>query len=605
MSAIPARPPPPLPALLAHLALSAPGGDQPLSKASAAHGNLVLQPSKSDPKLKRWQRVEGPVAHEHVQAGAHFDVPPGGAVSPGALRIEETGPTTTHVRWSNGGSSWRVPTASLPQYVHDLRGEVHHPAGADHPVVDAVVRGEGKLIGKGNDGLVFRHGDHVVKAATVVPYVPENGGRTLEQANEVLHREADAHRDLGDLPHVQAIQRTEHDGRVFLVKPYLNPTGAMTRGELDGMAQTVERMHARGYVLGDQIQTGRDPGGHVKLMDLGQARRSMDSYAQEDDLRRLDDLYREHGEQREQHTPDELRRRLRASDTLLGMALRGKDAARAQAHLATHERLTRALQSHLDDEQFSAPEGSDEANAAEKEYQQVHDAHHKHKSAVAGLLADHEEDVRATLRKCAPGGAVMLGDVDDDEIHPTPLRLVASGVWPAGVDLHATCRHIESMAPPLDYEIAPCVELVRIGRACDGSTEAMATSHRLYELADEAGPFDVELGAPVGHDVGYGLAISGAALVQLRLRLVHDLAPYIRSEQHSASGAFLLLGTHVGDDDYAWHAPGGGPNLDQIWRSLPSPEPAVGRMTHLELRRGREVLQRWPLRGATPGVKVV
>jgi hypothetical protein len=538
------------------------------------------------------------VLAEHVQAGAHFDVPGG----PSSLRVEKTGRTTTHVKWASGGSSWRVPTASLPQYIHDLRGELHHPTGADHPVVDAVLRGEGALIGKGNDGLVFRHGDHVVKAATVVPYVPENGGRTMAQANEVLHREADAHRDLGDLPHVQAIQRVEHDGRVFLVKPHLSPTGAMTRGELDAVAQSVERMHARGYVLGDEIQTGRDPGGHVKLMDLGQARRSVDAHAQEDDLRRLDDLYRQHGEKREEATPDELRKRLRVADTLLGMALRAKDAGQAQARLAVHDRLTRNMLGHLNDAWLDAPEGSDAAAEADAEYNLVHDAHFAHKSAVAALVAEREEEMSAALRKCAPGGAVMLGEVDDDDIHPEPLRLAVAVAWPAGMDPHDTSRHVEPMGPPVRFEADPAVDLVTIGRACDHSTESLMDSGRLAALAEEMGPFQVELGAPVMAHGAVGLSVVGEALQPLRLRLVNAVAPYIRMDQPDEGTALLRLGEAEGQGDgqATWTSPEGGVELGEFWAGLPAPSTAVGQATHLELRRGDEVLQRWAFRGAGP-----
>lgn len=371
---------------------SSPAPVVPLGKAGAVHRNLVLLPSKEDPSIKRWQTTEGRVASEHVQAGARFDV--GRDLT---LHVDETDGDHTRVHWGRG-SRWHVPTAALPQYIHDLRGELHHAPTSGHPTLDAVLRGEGAHLGKGNDGVVFRHGDRVVKAATVVPYVPENGGRTLDEASRALGREAAAHRALADLPHVQAIDHVEHEGRAFLVKPYLMDTGRLTRGELDALAQTVERMHGRGWVVGDQIQTGRDPGGHVKLMDLGQARHTADPDAQEADLRHLDELYREHGQHREALGLEEGRNKLRVADTLLGMAVRAGDVGKAQLHLAQHTRLTRGVQAHLLVKEFEHPEGSDEAAEASAEWVRLHDAHKVHAQRVADLVARHEADVAQSIQ---------------------------------------------------------------------------------------------------------------------------------------------------------------------------------------------------------------
>jgi hypothetical protein len=73
-------------------------------------------------------------------------------------------------------------------------------------------------------------------------------------------------------------------------------------------------------------------------------------------------------------------------------------------------------------------------------------------------------------------------------------------------------------------------------------------------------------------------------------------------DQPDEGTALLRLGEAEGQGDgqATWTSPEGGVELGELWAGLPAPSTAVGQATHLELRRGDEVLQRWAFRGAGP-----
>ena len=297
-------------------------------------GKLAGRPGLHlDPEIHRWVR------DEDIRPGAVFPSPLG------RLQVEHADHEHAEIRPVEGGSSVRVPRASASHFFNDLAGSLAgHTPTSGNPHVDRVIRENGEWIGKGEDGIVFRAGpDHVVKVSTTVPFQPFNQGhRTPEEAAEHLGGEARAHAALAGIPHVPEVTVHQHEGRTWIVKPYLDDVGQLTAGEADSVRDAVRAMHARGWALGDQVQLGRDARGQVQIMDLGQAhpldpsassrsRGPLSADPRERDEERLAQLYREHGHTY-YPTGEGLRRAESAGRLLLGMALKHGDRQRAEAH---------------------------------------------------------------------------------------------------------------------------------------------------------------------------------------------------------------------------------------------------------------------------------
>lgn len=296
-------------------------GEEPPPVEEMAKGeSLAHRPGLHlDPSKHRWVR------DADITPGATFPSPLGD------LTVHHANEHEAVVRPASGGAPVAMPRASAPHFFNDLAGSLAgHTPTSGNPHVDGVIRENGEWLGKGNDGIVFGHGDHVVKVSTTVPYQPFNPGhRTPEEAAEHLRLEAHAHQRLQGIPHVPAVSAHEHEGRTWLVKPHLNEVGQLSPGEAGSVRDAVRAMHARGWVLGDTVQLGRDHKGDVQFMDLGQAHPMKGDHERERDEERLEELYREHGHA---YYPvgDQLRRAEGARRMMVNAALKRGDLARAE-----------------------------------------------------------------------------------------------------------------------------------------------------------------------------------------------------------------------------------------------------------------------------------
>ena len=276
-----------------------------------------------DPAKHRWVRAED------IRQGATFPTPLGD------LRVKSADPDHVQVEHATGGHPVTMPRASAHHFFNDLTGSLagHHPTSGN-PHVDAVIAGRGEHLGKGNDGIVHRHGDHVVKVSTTVPYQPFNAGhRTPEGAAEHLQAEGNAHKALQGIRGVQEVQSIHHEGRTWLVKPHLDPAGKLSQAEADHIRDSVREMHGRGWSMNDEIQVGRHPRHGVQFMDLGQAHQAKGQHEIDRDEERLQDLYRQHG-----HTFHPVGEALRRAETsnrvLLHAAIKGGDHDKAAARFS-------------------------------------------------------------------------------------------------------------------------------------------------------------------------------------------------------------------------------------------------------------------------------
>lgn len=201
-----------------------------------------------------------------------------------------------------------MPVESVEHFEYDLRAQVAPsvvqagPSG--HPAVDAVLRGEGIFLGKGDDGVVFRVGDVAVKMSTTVPYQPMNQGhRTPAEAAAMLEAQAELAQRLAaeGVPGILAPQIVRVGAKSFEVKPFLlEIEGPWTKTQLDQVAQTLAAVHARGLAFRDTdlFQVGLLPNGDVAFYDIGKMGPGRHDAIWDDfncELRSLEALYAKHG----------------------------------------------------------------------------------------------------------------------------------------------------------------------------------------------------------------------------------------------------------------------------------------------------------------------
>lgn len=220
------------------------------------------------PKLKMWSELPLEV-HSVIDGKAHISLN------------------------SNRGT---IPEGAAAQLVTDLEGRVSASPVKD-PAVNAVVGGSAEFLGKGDDGLAFKVGKQVVKVSTTTPYQPMNLGnyRTPERALSTAreqHATSEKLRALG-IP-VLPERFVEHDGRGYTIKPYVEIPDKLTAAQTEEAHSAVLKMHAAGYVLGDEVQVGVHEG-KIVLFDIGKARESKSADAVRDDLASVETLHSMHG----------------------------------------------------------------------------------------------------------------------------------------------------------------------------------------------------------------------------------------------------------------------------------------------------------------------
>jgi len=197
-----------------------------------------------------------------------------------------------------------MPKASLKHFQNDLAGRVDLPPSGN-PDIDAVTSGKAKFLGKGDDGMAFKHGDKVVKVSTTVPYQPENPGhRSPEEAATMLQKQVAIGNELADagVPGIQRSEFVKHGDKGFQIKPWVEIPEKFTREQLDAVQDSLIGMHKKGYALNDEPQAGLDANGNVVMFDVGKAAKNAgdpknrDSGAS-DDMARLRFLYQKHGQE--------------------------------------------------------------------------------------------------------------------------------------------------------------------------------------------------------------------------------------------------------------------------------------------------------------------
>tara|TARA_R110000824_G_scaffold54028_2_gene149074 strand:- start:33166 stop:40146 length:6981 start_codon:yes stop_codon:yes gene_type:complete len=611
----------------------------------------IRQTAKGMVQVKEHQRTVKP---GHVKPGATW------STKQGRVRVHSIKGDTAYLHREheagsgNYGSKFHMPAASVPQHVHDLNDHLPHPATANHPAVNNVLRGKGSKIGKGNDGIVHDAGDgkHVVKVSSTTPYHPENSfQRSPEDAVAHLRKEHTAHTALHGLSMVQDIHGEEHDGRYWLTKPHLSEVGKMSKAELDEVKSNLEQMHAKGWTTNDELQLGRNAEGKLKFMDLGQASHwdgyhtpdGLKLHADDDprrtDLQRLGWMYQAHGE------------KMRPT----GAALRGQEqlAYMKIKRLATTGKLEQARKAAFAWQQLSSDVGSE---ILDEDGDEVNDdvwdryiAHTKRESALEDMLKARRKESTSDLRRAGQvalplgfGGMTARRDVGKQHgvkqhVRRTKTGLVAvkqhqrkgaghqaraPGTPVRGV-VSDTDRHVAAQI--IDFEKGEAAhkrisealqhahdELVKWDRSVgfkriDRKKRAAELESIMGQVLDIIGDEDEE---PIEY-LGLKMETQGASLIEHGFNKIHHAfkyrekglhdkadAPHFKSEMRRTRGLRLEHGA-VDDmrlhTEYSWK----GHERDQLRAELAQQLADVGTLpaTHHELFRSAGTMVRHLISG--------
>ena len=225
----------------------------------------------------------------HVYVGRIIEVPArNGGVA--RFRVFEIKGDQARIDWAdkpddNRFGTW-MPIESVDHFESDLNGrasprviETVTTRGytLDTPqrastIIDAIVDGRAELLGKGDDGVVFRVGGFVAKMSTTVPYQPMNPGHRspVEARDRMVEQAMRANKLARDVPGIARREIAVVADKAFIVRPYYNIPSRLSEGQLAQVATTLGALHERGYVLGDldAFQVGLDDDGTVWFFDL-------------------------------------------------------------------------------------------------------------------------------------------------------------------------------------------------------------------------------------------------------------------------------------------------------------------------------------------------
>lgn len=269
------------------------------------------QPGDNDPQQEQPAAIEPPPATRlGHSAGDTFTLP--AYTGYGESRKQEGEHTFTvgdhdghsvTVKSDTGGE-YTMKRDAVKHFADDLNQRVDVPEHPTNAGINMIREGRAQFLGKGDDGMVFDTGDgQVHKVTTSVPY-------NLAYFRD--HRDAirDAERQVW--LNNQAIEQghdllvpqqfIEHGEKGFTILPKLDLNADLTREQILAYRDKMRAFHDAGWEVNDQVQTGVDAQGNIKIFDTGKlAKRDMseERHAMDEDhweqLRHPGALLRKHG----------------------------------------------------------------------------------------------------------------------------------------------------------------------------------------------------------------------------------------------------------------------------------------------------------------------
>jgi hypothetical protein len=211
-----------------------------------------------------------------------------------------------HVEMKSEQGTATVPQESMQHFYSDMTGDVSYlkqHGSSGHAAVDNVIHGGGEFIGRGDDSVVWKSGDKVVKSGTTMPYHPMSG----QWAHGLPHKAVERAQQQNDMSEemraagVKGIPKQEtvrHGDRMFTVREHLDIPDKLTEKQLLQARNHLKTMHDAGYAVNDQMQFGVGADGDVYHFDLGKADKttkknyhSGETDDASDDRKRMRDLF--------------------------------------------------------------------------------------------------------------------------------------------------------------------------------------------------------------------------------------------------------------------------------------------------------------------------
>jgi hypothetical protein len=323
---------------------------------------------------------------------------------------------------SDTGGTYTMKRDAVKHFADDLNQRVDVPPHPSHQGINAIREGRAQFLGKGDDGLAFATGDgKVTKVSTSVPY-------NLSYFRDHEHAIADARRQaeltnqaIADGHDVLLPQEfTQHGEKGFTTMQQLDLDAELSREQIIDYRNKMRALTEAGWRIGDDVQTGVDDQGNIRIYDTGKLTRTTPG---DDDSWQQDDhpgaLLRKHG-----HYDDE------SLDSELKMHLQHFEWAATDPQYADNlpeetQNVNLTLQTMIENDHDAAAFVIDDVREV---LEKIPDS--KHKQEIAKLIdfweSDQLNDVMDTRMLDAQAAFADLvteyeGIDDDDEPHNESL----------------------------------------------------------------------------------------------------------------------------------------------------------------------------------------
>jgi len=323
---------------------------------------------------------------------------------------------------SETGGTYTMKPDAVKHFSDDLNQRVDVPQHPSHQGINAIREGRAQFLGKGDDGLAFATGDgKVTKVSTSVPY-------NLAYFREHEHAIADARRQaeltnqaIADGHDVLLPQEfTQHGEKGFTTMQQLDLDAELSREQIIDYRNKMRALTESGWRIGDDVQTGVDDQGNIRIYDTGKLTRTTpgddDSWQQD---RHPGKLLREHGHYDDETLDNELKTNLQHFEWA------ATDPNYAEHLAGETQKVSLNLQTMIEHDHDAAPFVIDDVREV---LEKIPDS--EHKQEIATLIdfweSDQLNDVMDTRMLDAQVAFADLvteyeGIDDDDEPHKESL----------------------------------------------------------------------------------------------------------------------------------------------------------------------------------------
>lgn len=226
------------------------------------------------------------------QAGDVLEIPAHGNRYGFTVKVHKVDGDVAHVGYADSDKfTVEMPKGSVKHFANDLSGIVDGPPESGNAHIDAVISGEAKFLGKGNDGVVFEHDGKIIKASTTVPFQPFNRGHLSSmEAKDRLKEQFETAKEMhkAGVPGIMKQSLREHGEKAFVIRDKLEIPDKFTDEQIAEIRSMVQAAHDKGYTFNDWIQVGVGKDGKLYHFDTGNAKKSDSKHDRQSDMWEID-----------------------------------------------------------------------------------------------------------------------------------------------------------------------------------------------------------------------------------------------------------------------------------------------------------------------------